>query len=160
MDSTASFSRRARISALVVVLTAPPFNTLVTLAVAPALPGLARHIGADANGELLSQLVMVAPAFMIALFGPLAGLLAERWGVRNCLVGALLLFAVSGIAGMLAPDLISLPSAFAAIYLMQGKLELVPIADLDRIREAGADAYIPKPINVENFVNTIKGYLA
>ena len=32
--------------------------------------------------------------------------------------------------------------------------------DLDRIREAGADAYIPKPINVENFVNTIKGYLA
>jgi tRNA A-37 threonylcarbamoyl transferase component Bud32/tetratricopeptide (TPR) repeat protein len=34
-----------------------------------------------------------------------------------------------------APDLISLPSAFAAIYLMQGKLELVPIAELDRLRE-------------------------
>jgi two-component system cell cycle response regulator DivK len=32
--------------------------------------------------------------------------------------------------------------------------------DLDRIREAGADAYIAKPINVENFVNTIKAYLA
>lgn len=108
MDSNSPFARRARISALVVVLTAPPFNTLVTLAIAPALPGLARQIGADANGELLSQLVMVAPAIMIAIFGPLAGLLAERWGVRTCLVGALLLYALSGLAGMLAPDLVTL----------------------------------------------------
>lgn len=36
---------------------------------------------------------------------------------------------------------------------------LAMAGDLDRIREAGADAYLSKPINVENFVNTVKGYL-
>src|SRR5262249_42465134 len=61
-----------------------------------------------ANGELLSQLVMVAPAFTIALFGPVAGLIAERLGVRNSLIGALLLYAFAGVAGMLAPDLVTL----------------------------------------------------
>lgn len=128
MASTESFSRRARISALIVVLTAPPFNTLVTLAVAPALPGLARHIGADANGELLSQLVMVAPAFMIALFGPLAGLLAERWGVRSCLVGALLIYALSGLAGMLAPDLISLTATRLVLGAAGGAAAAIGLA--------------------------------
>jgi len=36
---------------------------------------------------------------------------------------------------------------------------LAMAGDLDRIREAGADAYLSKPINVENFVNTVKSYL-
>jgi MFS family permease len=108
MTMDGSAMRRARWSAAAVVLSAPPFNTLVTLAIVPALPGLAAHIDASANGELLSQLVMVAPAFTIALFGPISGLFAERLGVRNCLIGALLLYALSGIAGMLAPDLVSL----------------------------------------------------
>ncbi len=105
MTSTVSDSRAVRLSAAVVVLTAPPLNSLVTLAIAPALPGLASHIGADANGELLSQLVMVAPSFMIAIFGPLSGVAAERWGLRSCLLAALVLFAIAGTAGVFAPDL-------------------------------------------------------
>jgi MFS family permease len=108
MTLSDSATRRTRWSATAVVLTAPPFNTLVSMAIVPALPGLAAHIGTDANGELLSQMVMVTPAFMIALFGPLSGIVAERLGVRNCLVGALLLYALSGLAGMLAPDLFTL----------------------------------------------------
>lgn len=128
MTSTVSFSRRAQISALIVVLTAPPFNTLVTLAIAPALPGLARHIGADAHGEVLSQLVMVAPAFMIALFGPLAGLLAERWGVRSCLVGALVLFAAAGLAGMLAPDLVTLTATRLVLGAAGGAAAAIGLA--------------------------------
>jgi MFS family permease len=105
MISLLSGTRRARWSAAAVVLTAPPSNTLVTLAIAPALPGLATHLGTSTNGELLSQLVMVTPAFMIALFGPLSGVIAERLGVRACLIGALLLYAASGLMGMLATDL-------------------------------------------------------
>lgn len=31
--------------------------------------------------------------------------------------------------------------------------------DLDKIKEVGCDAYLSKPINVENFMNTVKGYL-
>ena len=81
--TTRSETRLTRWSAAAVVLTAPPFNTLVSLAIAPALPGLARHIGAEADGELMSQVVMVAPAFIIALFGPLSGVMAERLGVRR-----------------------------------------------------------------------------
>ena len=36
---------------------------------------------------------------------------------------------------------------------------LAMAGDLDKIKEVGCDAYLSKPINVESFVNTVKGYL-
>jgi two-component system cell cycle response regulator DivK len=36
---------------------------------------------------------------------------------------------------------------------------LAMAGDLDKIKDVGCDAYLSKPINVENFVNTVKGYL-
>lgn len=95
------------IAALIVVLV-PGLNVFVGLAISPALPGLATQIGSDAGGELFAQLVMVAPAFMIASCGPFSNFLVNRWGRRNCLAVALCVFAVSGVAGMFTPNLITL----------------------------------------------------
>ena len=91
-----------------IVLIGPPLNSFVSIAITPALPGLAKHIGADAGGELFSQLVMTVPAGMIAIFSLFAHTLSRWWGYRNCLIGAVLTFAVAGVSGMWAPDMVSL----------------------------------------------------
>lgn len=99
---------RANLAIAVIALLAPPLNALVGIAITPALPGLAAHIGADAGGELFSQMVLALPALMIAIFGLFAHSLARRFGFRNCLASALVAFAVAGVAGIWASDLIAL----------------------------------------------------
>jgi CheY-like chemotaxis protein len=49
------------------------------------------------------------------------------------------------------PDLASLPVVAVTAYSMPG--------DEERIREAGCDGYISKPINTRLFVTTVRAYL-
>jgi len=68
--------------------------------IAASLPAMANHFGGTPQAELVAKLMLTLPALLIALCGPLAGQLADRWGRLKLLGAALLLFCLAGTSGL------------------------------------------------------------
>ena len=81
----------------------PALVALIPMAAAPAMPAMAERFAAGGNSQLFAQLVMTAPAIMLILAAPLAGLVAGWIGRRATLLGSLILFVIGG-AGVLLID--------------------------------------------------------
>jgi MFS family permease len=113
-----------------VAVAGPSLISLVPMAVAPALPAMAQHFARGSDGALFAQMVMAVPAIMIIVAASLSGFLAERVGRRTVLLSALLLYALAGLACLVAPDAYTLVAArlvlgFAAGAIMTSSLSLV-----------------------------------
>ncbi len=71
----------------------------------PAIPKLFEHFGGVGNAGLLVPMIVTVPSLCIALFAPVAGWGADRFGRRPCFVGGLALYVVAGLAPLLIDDL-------------------------------------------------------
>ena len=83
--------------------------------VAPALPQMAEAFSAAPNAELLSKLVLTAPAVAIALCAPFAGALVDRFGRVGILRASLVLYGLAGTAGYVLDDLYAILASRAAL---------------------------------------------
>ena len=83
--------------------------------VAPALPRMAEAFSAAPNAELLSKLVLTAPAVAIALCAPFAGALVDRFGRVGILRASLVLYGLAGTAGYVLDDLYAILASRAAL---------------------------------------------
>jgi MFS family permease len=83
--------------------------------VAPALPQMAEAFSAAPNAELLSKLVLTAPAVAIALCAPFAGALVDRFGRVGILRASLVLYGAAGAAGYVLDDLYAILASRAAL---------------------------------------------
>ena len=83
--------------------------------VAPALPRMAEAFSAAPNAELLSKLVLTAPAVAIALCAPFAGALVDRFGRVGILRASLVLYGFAGTAGYVLDDLYAILASRAAL---------------------------------------------
>ncbi|MBU6529614.1 MFS transporter [Streptomyces mayonensis] len=80
------------------LLTAACASVLGSLLIAPVLPQFERAF-ADAPGiDTLAPMLMTLPALGIAVLGPLAGSVTDRFGRTRLLFGALLAYAIVGTA--------------------------------------------------------------
>jgi len=71
---------------------------LAIIALAPALPTLLDHFKDVPNANTVVPLLLVVPALFLAIFGGIAGWLTDRFGRRNLILGAMLLYGCAGIA--------------------------------------------------------------
>jgi MFS family permease len=71
----------------------------------PVLPVLGRHFSAAPHAALLIPMIITLPSLSVALFSPVVGLLADRFGRRPCLIGSLALYLVAGLAPLFLEDL-------------------------------------------------------
>lgn len=62
----------------------------------PDLPQLFRQFATEPRRELLVPMIITVPSLCVALFSGIAGVVADRWGRRQLLLGALLAFTVLG----------------------------------------------------------------
>ncbi|MGL4610197.1 MAG: MFS transporter [Trueperaceae bacterium] len=67
--------------------------------IAPGLPGMLQHFQEIPNADLLVKLVITATALAVALFAPLAGLIADKFGRKSLLMFGLLLYVIAGTSG-------------------------------------------------------------
>jgi MFS family permease len=67
---------------------------------------MARVFADTPNVELMVRLILTITALFIALGGPLAGLLTDRWGRKPVLIVSTLLYAAAGVAGGLVDALL------------------------------------------------------
>ncbi|MET0679970.1 MAG: MFS transporter, partial [Burkholderiales bacterium] len=83
--------------------------------IAPALPRMAAAFSAAPNAELLTKLVLTAPAVAIALCAPFAGGLVDRFGRVGILRASLVLYGLAGTAGYVLDDLYAILASRAAL---------------------------------------------
>lgn len=78
----------------------PVLISMLALAIAPGVLEMAHEFGA-----LTAQLVLTVPAFLMIAGAALAGYFSERWGRRAVIAVCLVVYAVAGLAGGVAPGL-------------------------------------------------------
>lgn len=80
----------------VTLLLAATMTVMAGAIVAPSLPNISKVFAETPHIELLSKLVITLPALFIAIFSPIAGKIADRFGRLPLLLGSLLLYALGG----------------------------------------------------------------
>jgi MFS family permease len=76
-----------------------------TASVAPVLPQIQEAFRSMPNVEIMAPIALTIPALMIAVFGWLAGLVADRFGRRQILLAAMLMYSVFGMAPLILESL-------------------------------------------------------
>lgn len=109
----------------IALLMAASLTTMANATIAPALPGLERLFANDPNAALLTRLLVPAPSLSVAILAPLAGIAADRIGRRRLLLFGVVLFVISGCAGLILPDL---PTIFASRLVLGIAVALIMTA--------------------------------
>jgi len=106
--------------------------------VAPVLPQIGESLGVSAHSAALSLTVYLVPFAVLQL---VSGTLGERWGRRNTVLAAYLLYLIASLGCALAPDLTvllvmrglqGLANAFTSPLLLAGLADMVPSSRLSR----------------------------
>ncbi|MFT4565864.1 MAG: MFS family permease [Saprospiraceae bacterium] len=75
------------------------------ITISPALPNMKVHFSDVPNIDFWVRIVMTVPALIIAIIAPFAGRLIDRYGRLKLLWGALVLYGLSGLSGLLIDDI-------------------------------------------------------
>jgi MFS family permease len=111
-----------RDSRAVALLMAATLTVMANATISPALPGLQHLFADDPNATLLTRLLVPAPSLSIALLAPLTGLAIDRFGRRVLLLTGIILFVISGSAGLYLPDL---PTIFMSRIILGVAVALI-----------------------------------
>ena len=83
----------------ITLLLASTMTVMAGATIAPALPAMEKAFASVAHAEFLVKMVLAVPGLMIALGAPLVGMLLDRWQKKKILVGALIAYGITGVAG-------------------------------------------------------------
>ena len=78
---------------------------VAAMALPAAMPKLEAHFGRTPGAAVLVPMLAAAPAACIALLAPIAGLLADRFGRRRMVLGALVVFTASASLPLMVDNL-------------------------------------------------------
>ncbi|ANI79965.1 MFS transporter [Sphingobium sp. EP60837] len=93
-------------SVVALALGIPVLISMLALAIAPGVLQMAQEFGA-----LTAQLVLTVPAMVMIVGAAISGYLSERWGRRAVISACLLVYAIAGVSGGMAPSLTLLVTA-------------------------------------------------
>ncbi len=85
---------------LPVILLVSSLTVMASATIAPSLPGLRDHYLGVPQVETLVRLVLTMPGLAIAVAAPFTGWIADRFGRRRVILGALVLYILAGGAGL------------------------------------------------------------
>ena len=68
-------------------------------AIVASLPMIREHFASHAHAELLSKLILTAPAISIVIFAPFVNKIITRFGKKRVLSIALFFFGIFGVSG-------------------------------------------------------------
>lgn len=103
-----------------------PVMAIVTLF--PVIPKLFQQFGAIPNAALLVPMIVTIPSIFAALFAPLAGVLADRYGRRPVFLTAVAVYAVAGGAPLLLSDLAQIIVSRAILGIAEGAIVAISSA--------------------------------
>lgn len=87
-------------SVIALALGIPVLISMLALVIAPGLLQMAQEFGA-----LTAQMVLTLPALVMILGAAVSGYLSEHWGRRAVIAACLVVYAIAGLSGGIAPSL-------------------------------------------------------
>jgi MFS family permease len=117
-----------RAGRLFVIFMGPSLGGLVPLGLAIAQPALAAHFGGGEAGRAAAVALFSWPSLMIMVGAPLGGYFAERLGYRRTLLASLLVYGVTGSAGLVIDGFIPLLIARLILGVAGGTVMAVYLA--------------------------------
>ncbi|MCB1165405.1 MAG: MFS transporter [Leptospiraceae bacterium] len=87
------------------LLSTSSLTVMAGATISPSLPAMQGHFSDVEESALLVRLVLTLPALFIALFAPIAGWVADRFGRRRLLFIATILYGISGTSGFFLDSL-------------------------------------------------------
>lgn len=85
---------------LISLLLASALTVMAAATLGPALPQIEQAFAGTPHVGLLTRLVLTVTAIFIVIGSPLAGMIVDRYGRKNLLLIALLLYALAGTSGL------------------------------------------------------------
>ncbi len=96
--------------------------------VAPSLPAIEQTFLSTPHVDIMSRMVLTLPSVFVAFCAPIAGVLADRFGRKRLLLGAILLYSLSGMSGLFAESLAGLLVGRAFLGLAIGAIMTIGTA--------------------------------
>jgi MFS family permease len=90
--------------AIAVMVSGAAFVSLVVTAVSPVMHEISEHFGQGGYGKMVAYGIAILPSIGIMIGGPITGWAIERIGSRRFLLSILIVFALSGSAGLYLED--------------------------------------------------------
>lgn len=87
--------------------------------IAPVLPKMQAHFTDNAMAAVLVPISLTLPALMIALFSPVAGLIADKLGRKRILLFSMLVYSLCGVLPIWLPTLENIVISRAGIGLAE-----------------------------------------
>ncbi len=94
----------------------------------PALPAISEHFAGLPHGEKLVRGLITSVSIAFVVGAPLAGFLVERFDMRKLLIGAALLFSLSGLSGLLIDNLWVLLASRILLGLSETTVSTIVVA--------------------------------
>ncbi|MFS4581945.1 MFS transporter [Phaeobacter sp. C3_T13_0] len=89
----------------ITLLLAATLTVMANATISPALPGIEEEFAGTWNAGLLTRFLVSAPSLTVLVCAPIAGWFADKYGRRGMLLAGIALFAFSGSAGLVLPNL-------------------------------------------------------
>ncbi|SFT86018.1 MFS transporter [Paraburkholderia aspalathi] len=96
--------------------------------IAPVLPQMRHDFAGIPNADVLTLIVLVIPALMIALFSPLVGSLVDAFGRKRLYMTAVAIYAVAGVLPFWLKNLYAIVVSRAVIGLAEAAIVTVATA--------------------------------
>ena len=80
-------------------------TVMSNVTIAPALPGLANEFSGTPSADFLVKMLLPIPALFVVIFAPILGWTADKFGRRNQIIIATIVFSIAGAAGAQLQDL-------------------------------------------------------
>ncbi|CDO37948.1 Major facilitator superfamily MFS_1 [Novosphingobium sp. KN65.2] len=114
--------KRAGAGQGIVVVLAGFLPILAIVALAPVVPRMIEQFASVPGATTLVPLAVTAPGLMIALFSPLMGWLADRYGRRRLLLVSTFIYGIVGVAPYFLSDLTAIFASRLALGLCEAAI--------------------------------------
>ncbi|NBH02319.1 MFS transporter [Amycolatopsis sp. SID8362] len=114
--------RSAGITQLLLLLSGSCMSVLGAVLIAPVLPRMTRAFADTPGVDVLVPLVLTAPALLIALTAPLAGIAVDKIDRKRLLIAAMLAYAVFGTAPLYLDSLGAILASRVLVGLCEGAI--------------------------------------
>ena len=106
----------------IIVILAGFLPILAIVALTPVVPAMVGHFARGPSAATLVPLAVTAPGLMIALFSPLMGWLADRYGRRKLLIWATFIYGFVGVAPYFLESLMAIFASRLALGLCEAAI--------------------------------------
>ncbi|OCC25529.1 hypothetical protein MB02_02530 [Croceicoccus estronivorus] len=138
VESGVRAPRRGTAGVAAVCLGVSGLIALLFTGLSPALPSMAVEFGHGEDGTMIAQLVFSLAAVMMIAGALVAGLLSEMVGRRRVIIAGLLVYAIAGMGGMIAPNVTVLAITRAAAGFVSGMMLTATYATIGEYYEGDA----------------------